>query len=199
MDAATLARIFEPFFTTKERGTGLGLATVYGIVEQHGGAVHAESALGVGTTFRLHFPLVQEPAVVPAPPRPEPATPGGSETILLAEDAVPLRAFVTETLAALGYRIIGVPDGEEAVREYERRPDEIALVVLDVVMPKLGGLAAYERMRAIRPGVRMLFMTGYAPDAIQLADLVGTTGLRLLEKPFSSRDLGLAVRRAIDG
>ena len=198
MDAATLARVFEPFFTTKPQGTGLGLATVYGIVDQHGGSVRAESIVGRGTTMRVHFPIDEQASVHHASRRPEGNAPGGTETILVAEDAAPLRSLVTSTLRSLGYRVISAEDGEQAVREFEQRPSEISLVVLDVVMPRLGALGAYERMRAIRPDVKVLFTTGYAPEATQLADLVERERLRILEKPFSSQVLGLRVREVID-
>ena len=128
----------------------------------------------------------------------EPIAPGGTETILLAEDAAPLRALVSSTLSGLGYRVIATADGEQAVREYAQHKDEIGLVVMDVVMPRLGAIEAYERMRAIDPAVKVLFTTGYAPEATQLARLIEEGGLHLLEKPFSSRALGLSVRRAID-
>jgi PAS domain S-box-containing protein len=205
MDAATLARVFEPFFTTKAQGTGLGLATVYGIVNQHGGSVRAESVVGRGTTMRVHFPIdatrsstEESSSVRPASRRPEANAPGGTETILVAEDAAPLRSLVTSTLRSLGYRVIAAEDGEQAVREFEQRASEISLVVLDVVMPRLGALGAYERMRAIRPDVKVLFTTGYAPEATQLADLVERERLRILEKPFSSQVLGMRVREVID-
>jgi signal transduction histidine kinase/CheY-like chemotaxis protein len=198
MDERTLARVFEPFFTTKEQGTGLGLATVYGIVEQHGGAVHAESALGEGTTLRVHFPLESRTDAIAKPAAHESIIPRGRETILVAEDAAPLRALLASTLTELGYHVIETADGEEAVRAFERQARDIALVVLDVVMPKLGALEAYERMRAIDPTVKALFTTGYAPDAARLGDLVNGTSVRVLEKPFTSHFLGLSLRRAID-
>ncbi len=198
MDTATLARIFEPFFTTKEQGTGFGLATVYGIVRQHAGFVHVDSLPGRGATFRVFFPLHEQAGVLAEAPKPEPAARGGNETILVAEDSASLRALLTSTLTGFGYRVLAVEDGEQAVREYEQHALEVALVVLDVVMPKLGGLDAYARMRAVRPDVKVLLMTGYAPDAIQLGELLDQGRLRLLEKPFSSQTLGMSVRETID-
>ncbi|HEY1691266.1 MAG TPA: PAS domain-containing protein [Polyangiaceae bacterium] len=199
MDTPTMARVFEPFFTTKERGTGLGLATVHGIVEQHGGAVHVESTPGAGTTFLVHVPLADAYAPVERVEDVAPAPRGGTETVLLAEDAPALRELVTTTLTELGYRVLSTGDGEEAVRVYTAQPDAIALVVLDVVMPKMGAIPAYERMRALRPGVRVLFTTGYAPESTQLAALLEAGSVQLLEKPYSWPALALAVRRAIDG
>jgi PAS domain S-box-containing protein len=206
MDARTRARAFEPFFTTKATGTGLGLATVYGIVEQHGGFVHLESETGRGTRLRVYLPLAQ--SVRPAAPTQPPPAHGelqsppsselrGSETILVAEDEPAIRSLVALTLTDLGYRVIATSDGEEAVRAYEQHASEIALVVLDVVMPRMGAPEAYARMQAIRPDVRVLFATGYAPEATQLAELIERTRVPIIEKPFSSRALAEKVRSAI--
>jgi PAS domain S-box-containing protein len=210
MDASTRARAFEPFFTTRENGTGLGLATVYGIVQQHGGFVHLQSAPGHGTTLRICLPLAPSslaPVVtIPAPAAPlDVAAPGaddeprGRETILLAEDEPAIRSLVAMTLTELGYRVLVASDGEEAVREFARRSGEIALVMLDVVMPRMGAPEAYEKMRAIRPDVKVLFATGYAPEATQLAELIEKTRVPVIEKPFGVRTLAERVRAAIDG
>jgi len=206
MDARTRVRAFEPFFTTKATGTGLGLATVYGIVEQHGGFVQLESEAGRGTTLRVYLPLTQ--SVRPAAPTQPPPTRGdtsappssqlrGTETILLAEDEPAIRSLVALTLTDLGYRVIATSDGEEAVRAFEKNAAEIALVVLDVVMPRMGAPEAYARMQAIRPGVRVLFSTGYAPEATQLAELIERTQVPIIEKPFTARALAEKVRSAI--
>ncbi len=200
MDEATLARVFEPFFTTKREGTGLGLSTVHGIVEQHHGFLHVTSALGEGTTVRAYLPqagdaIVRERAL--SHPR-ELEARGGSELILVAEDEAPLRALVVRTLQERGYRVIEAHDGEDAVRQFERRAQEISLAVLDVVMPRLDARQVYERIRAVRPDVRVLFTTGYAPDSTRLAELLATTEIPLLEKPFTGQSLAFAVRNAID-
>ena len=174
MDEATRAHVFEPFFTTKPDGTGLGLATAYGIVQQHGGFMHIESAPGAGTTFRVFLPMTGDDAqaVESFPRARHGGIPRGHETILLAEDEPALRSLVTTTLSELGYRVISTSDGEEAVREYTRRAKEIALVVMDVVMPRLDAREAYLRMRVIRPDVKVLFATGYAPESTRLAELL---------------------------
>jgi two-component system cell cycle sensor histidine kinase/response regulator CckA len=201
MDAATSARIFEPFFTTKRDGTGLGLSTVYGIVQQHGGFLHVDSTLGVGTTFRVLLPLAEGVAAPAAPARLDGAGKGarGRERILVAEDEPALRRLVTTALTDLGYSVITTADGEEAVREYGRWSSEIALVVLDVVLPRLEARQVYERMRAIRPDVKVLFTTGYAPESARLRDLLEGGRIPLLEKPFTPSMLAARVRAAIDG
>jgi PAS domain S-box-containing protein len=200
MDEATLARVFEPFFTTKREGTGLGLAMVYGIVEQHGGFVHVESAIGRGTTFHVYFPRTHDEIAPSAGPRTArgPAGRGGHEAILLAEDEPALRALAATTLTALGYQVVATRDGEEAVREFERKDGQFALVVLDVVMPRLGAREAYDRMRKVAPGVRVLFTTGYAPASTRIGEIIADDAVPLLEKPFTPEALGAAVRDAID-
>jgi PAS domain S-box-containing protein len=202
MDAATLTHIYEPFFTTKREGTGLGLATVYGIVQQHGGFLDVTSAPGVGTTFRVFLPLTTE--VTPGATRvngaslPVPRELRGSEVVLVAEDEPSLRALVTITLTELGYRVIAARDGAEAVREFEARAADIALVMLDVVMPRLDAREAYEQIRVIRPDVRVLFTTGYAPASTRLAQLLEGGTVPVLEKPFTPAALAAKVRSAID-
>jgi CheY-like chemotaxis protein len=199
MDDATRLRVFEPFFTTKPEGTGLGLATVYGIVRQHGGFVHVESAPGQGTTFRVFLPVSDDPAEVPSSiVSSHQRRLRGTETILLAEDEASLRTLVSTTLTELGYRVVATADGDEAVREYERLGPGIALVLLDVVMPRLDARAAYERIAAIRPDVRVLFMTGYAPESTRLAELIERGGLPVIEKPFTPSALAAKVRSVLD-
>ena len=201
MDAATRERVFEPFFTTKREGTGLGLATAYGIVQQHGGFVHVESAPGDGSTFRVFLPLVEGEAQLQGAPSPGRIAPSGRghESILVAEDEPALRSLVTTTLSELGYEVIATADGEEAVREYARRSSDIALVILDVVLPRLDARQVYERMRAIRADVKVLFTTGYAPESTRLGELLDDARIPLLEKPFTPSTLAARVRTAIDG
>jgi PAS domain S-box-containing protein len=201
MDDATRTRIFEPFFTTKPEGTGLGLSTVYGIAAQHGGFVHVESSPGGGTTLRVFLPQADVSASsleIRGAPRSEPGA-RGHESILLAEDEPALRSLVTTTLNELGYRVIATGDGEEAVREYERQSGDIDLVVLDVVLPRLDARQAYERMRVIRPDVKVLFTTGYAPESTRMGELLEGARIPLLEKPFTPAALAARVRSAIDG
>jgi len=202
MDAATMARIYEPFFTTKREGTGLGLATVYGIVQQHGGFLDVESTPGAGTTFRVYLPrttdLAQHAPKLNGANAPVPRELRGTEVVLVAEDEPSLRALVTITLTDLGYHVIATRDGAEAVREFETHAADIALVVLDVVMPRLDAREAYERIRVIRPDVRVLFTTGYAPASTRLAQLLESGTVPVLEKPFTPVALATKVRSAID-
>jgi two-component system cell cycle sensor histidine kinase/response regulator CckA len=196
MDDATRARAFEPFFTTKPEGTGLGLATVYGIVKQHQGCLDMESIPGVGTTVRVLLPLTGQSAP-PLHPKSDAPLARGKETLLIAEDEAPLRAILARTLEELGYRVIEAEDGERALLEFERRAGEIDLVLLDVVMPKLGGPESYARMKAIHPATRVLFTTGYAPHSAQVNALVEREGHLVLGKPFKLQELTEKVREAL--
>ncbi len=199
MDEATRTRAFEPFFTTKAEGTGLGLATVYGIVQQHGGFTHMRSAPAAGTTVSVHIPrLGGHTLTVPPSIRGVTIDTRGTETILLAEDEPALRALAAKTLTELGYSVIVTADGEEAVREYELHARDIALVVLDVIMPRMGARQAYDKIRSIRPDAKVLFTTGYAPEATRLSELIEGGRTQVLEKPFTPGELAACVRSAID-
>jgi PAS domain S-box-containing protein len=199
MDASTLDRIFEPFFTTKEpgKGTGLGLATVYGIVRQHGGFVHVHSEPGMGSTFHAYFPVSTE--VPAAPARVENSLPvhGGTETLLVAEDHDGLRQLALETLTNLGYSVVLAADGEQALQKFQVHRDRIDLAVLDVVLPKLSGPEIYARIREVRPDLPAIFATGYSSDIALLHKII-EQGLPVLQKPYSSRDLACRVRETLD-
>jgi two-component system NtrC family sensor kinase len=198
MDEKTRERIFEPFFTTKgpEKGTGLGLAMVYGIVKQHDGFIHVYSEPGKGTTFRVYFPEVDAPAdakVVAS----QGVAHGGSETILLAEDNESVRRLTEQTLVSYGYKVLIACDGEEALDIFRRHGKEIAMAVLDVVMPKMGGKQAYDEMAMISPGVKVLFLSGYSANAIH-ESFVLLPGISFLQKPFSPDALARKVREVLD-
>ncbi len=198
MDAATLDRIFEPFFTTKEvgKGTGLGLATIYGIVRQHNGFVHVYSELGLGSTFRVYLPAVDVAVDVSAAEAQQPVR-GGTETLLIAEDHEGLRHLAVETLSALGYEVIVTNDGEQALAEFQRNRSRISLCLLDVVMPKLSGPEVYERICADSPNFPVVFATGYSAD-IALLQKAQAKGLPILQKPYAPRDLARKIREVLD-
>jgi two-component system, cell cycle sensor histidine kinase and response regulator CckA len=198
MDAETLDHIFEPFFTTKEvgKGTGLGLATVYGIVKQHDGIIEVDSKPDVGTTFRIYLPVGSGMAQAPAK-KAEGAVKGGTETVLIAEDHEGLREAAQEMLEALGYHILLATTGAEAVKIFEKDFDKIDIVLLDVVMPTMDGPRAFEKMAAIKPHLRAIFTTGYTTEVESLAALVGRE-VQVLHKPYSSKELGQKVRSLLD-
>lgn len=199
MDEETQKRAFEPFFTTKgpDKGTGLGLAVVYGIVKQHGGFIHLYSEPGKGTTFRIYFPAVDAPPDRKAAVA-ERATRGGSETILVAEDEESVRDLLEQTLKSYGYRVLAARDGAEAVEVFRRHREEIAMVVLDVIMPRMGGKEAYDKMVEMVPGLKALFLSGYSENAVHNA-FVLLPGLAFLQKPFGLGALARKVREVLDG
>ncbi|HRX87179.1 MAG TPA: PAS domain S-box protein, partial [Phycisphaerae bacterium] len=185
MDEATQARLFEPFFTTKQRGqgTGLGLATVYGIVKQAEGHIHVYSEIGHGSTFRVYFPAIA--ATVPEPETPAPApAPEGSGTILLCEDDESVRLLMEQLIAGAGYTVITAGNGEEALNlaKAQRRP--IDLLVTDVVMPGMHGRALAEKLRALRPALKVLYVSGYTANVIAHHGLIENE-IELIEKPFT--------------
>lgn len=192
MDEATLARVFEPFFTTKKTGTGLGLAVVHGVVGRHKGFLHAESKPNQGTTICVYLPLSTEalPSVTTAP---GPAV--GAERVLVADDEPIVRKLTERMLRQLGYEVVGVGDGEEAVRAFERQPDAFDLVVLEVMMPKVSGPDAHLQMLAIRPGLKAIFVSGYAGVPPEPPPGGSATPLRTLQKPFTAIELEEEIRR----
>ncbi|MBE0568058.1 MAG: PAS domain S-box protein [Deltaproteobacteria bacterium] len=199
MDEKTRDRVFEPFFTTKgsDKGTGLGLAMVYGIVKQHGGFVHLYSEPGEGTVFKLYFPAIDaQPDAVPKK-RKEEVVRGGKETILLGEDEEAIRSLLKQTLKVLGYNVLVARNGEEAI-EIFRGNKEIALAVLDVVMPRKGGMEAFKEIRRQDPRMKVIFMSGYSADQIH-DSYVLTSGMPFLQKPFGPTILARKIREVLDG
>ncbi|MFO0604805.1 MAG: PAS domain-containing protein [Polyangiales bacterium] len=199
MDGATRAHIFEPFFTTKGvgKGTGLGLSVVDGIVAQAGGHIEVESEVGVGTTFLVRLPIV---ARRDASERPRPAQrgAGGRETVLVAEDDDGVRRLVRSSLESLGYRVLAARDGESALAAARSHDGPIHLLVTDVVMPHVSGREVVDRLRATRPPIRVLFLSGYADDAM-VRHGVAAGDEPFLAKPFTTQQLARAVRGALDG
>jgi two-component system, cell cycle sensor histidine kinase and response regulator CckA len=189
-------RAFEPFFTTKglDQGTGLGLSTVYGIVQQHGGLIHIRSELGQGATFEIY--LSADSRLVPdAGEKIGTAAPGGRETILLAEDEELVRRAVVQMLQRAGYRVITASNGLEAIRLLRELSQPVHLALLDVVMPELGGPEAWEQIRSLRPGLRVLFASGYA-DSRYLSRL--PPDAEVVQKPFRVEELLGRIRRKLD-
>jgi signal transduction histidine kinase/CheY-like chemotaxis protein len=196
MAPETQRQIFEPFFTTKAEGTGLGLATVYGVVKQTGGYVWVYSEAGRGTTFKIYLPRVDEtPDVKDAAPVAE--TGRGHETVLVVEDAEALRAMVRELLEERGYRVLLAEDGEAAVALAGVDQGPIDLLLSDVVMPKLSGPDVARRVTELRPEIRVLLMSGYSNGAVSHQGVLGP-GVSLLQKPFTGEALARAVREALD-
>ncbi len=197
MSDAVKARLFEPFFTTKARGkgTGLGLATCYGIVRQFGGHIGVYSELGTGTTFRIYFPRVDRAAHVEEQP-PQPLH-GGSETILLVEDEQAVRRIVIRILERLGYQVLSAPSGEEALALWDRERPAIDLLLTDVVLPGMGGRELVEQFRMRCPHVKVLFASGYSDDVL-LQQRLTELGDALLSKPFTLESLTVKVRDVLD-
>jgi two-component system cell cycle sensor histidine kinase/response regulator CckA len=194
-------RIFEPFFTTKElgKGTGLGLATVHGIVTQNGGRVLVESQPGLGTTFEVRFPrtLVDARSNAAPSPVPVPAPARGSETILVIEDDPRVRAVTVRALRAAGHRVMVAGNGAEALGIAEGSPGGIHLVVTDVVMPGMSGRAVVDALRSRRPGLPALFVSGYPQEVIARRGVLDT-GIEFLAKPFTPSSLVARVRAILD-
>ena len=199
IDAQVKAHIFEPFFTTKEKGkgTGLGLATVYGIVKQSDGSIWVDSEPGQGTTFKIYLPRVEAAAEPPAPKPMPPASVRGSETILLAEDEEAVRNLMRRVLEAHGYTLLVAADGQEALRLADGHKGPIHLLLTDIVMPNLGGRQLAERVVSARHATKVLYLSGYTDDAIVHHGVL-EPGIAFLEKPFTPQGLARKVRELLD-
>jgi len=199
MDEETKARIFEPFFTTKEqgKGTGLGLATVYGIVKQSGGFIWLYSEPGHGTTFKIYLPRVEGAADALTPPVGTAEVPRGTETVLIVEDEEAVRALAKTALTRKGYRVLEAANGGEALLRCESEQAPIHLLVTDVVMPGLGGAGLAQRLAPLRPDMKVLFISGYADRAAARHGTI-QPGAAYLEKPFSLEALARKVREVLD-
>ncbi|OLC41470.1 MAG: hypothetical protein AUH74_05820 [Nitrospirae bacterium 13_1_40CM_4_62_6] len=199
MDATTQARIFEPFFTTKEpgKGTGLGLSTVYGVVKQSGGYIWVYSELGRGTTFKIYLPRVEDELEARALSHGPAETLQGSETILLAEDEDMVRALARRILTSHGYTVLEARDGTECLQICQAHTGTIHLLMTDVVMPGLSGRAVADRVAPLRPDMKVLYLSGYADNAVVHHGLLDS-GRAFLQKPFSPRTLAHKVREVLD-
>ena len=202
MDDEVKSRIFEPFYTTKGpgKGTGLGLATVYGVVKQSGGTTVVESAPGEGTTFRVYLPMeegdvdeVRPKTVVPAQP---PAR--RTETVLIVEDEEIVRELVCEVLSEHGYDVLCAPNGAEAMRMNAEHRGRIALLITDVVMPQMGGLELSRRLTALRPDLKVLYVSGYSEDDMNEQGVL-SPDVEFLEKPFTPQAITRKVREILTG
>lgn len=199
MDKEILAHIFEPFFTTKgpEKGTGLGLSTVYGIVKQSGGYISAYSELNRGTTLFIYLPVTAGDTEQNVREAKSIDSMHGTETILLVEDAAALRTLTQKILESCGYTVLEAENGEQAIKVVEKYPGSIDLLLTDVIMPHMSGPALAEYLLTVRPGIKVLFMSGYTDDAIADNGLL-RTGTTLLEKPFTMQALAGKIREVLE-
>ncbi|MBI4165217.1 MAG: response regulator [Acidobacteria bacterium] len=199
MDAETQSHIFEPFFTTKEtgKGTGLGLATVYGIVKQIGGDIWVYSELGRGTTFKIYFPQVEEAERAVQPPKVVSASQRGSETIIVVEDEEPVRSLVRRVLESKGYAVLTASTAEEATRICEQQEGKISLLLTDVVMPGMSGRKLAQHLGFSRPEMKILYMSGYTDNAIVHHGVLDP-GTAFLQKPFTPDAILRKVREVLD-
>ena len=197
MDAAIREHIFEPFFTTKEvgKGTGLGLSTVYGIIRQSGGWIDVWSEAGVGSSFKIYLPRLDRRST-PEETGTAVPTERGNETLLLVEDQQAVRSYAGAALKGYGYRVIEACDGNEAIAAAENYAGEIHLLLSDVVMPGISGKDLAERLKEVRPGLKVLFMSGYTADVIAQRGVLDRS-VAFLHKPFSPMELAAKVRSVL--
>jgi CheY-like chemotaxis protein len=199
MDEETRQRIFEPFFTTKDvgKGTGLGMAVVYGIVKQHDGLVTVYSEPGQGATFRIYLPVNETSAAAMKAAVAEEPPGRGSETILLAEDDKMVRDMIVRMLENFGYTVITAIDGEDAVQQFARNRDRIGLLLFDLIMPKKTGKDAYDEIREMRPDIKVIFQSGYDPDMVRRKTLL-EQNVPVLYKPVPMAALLKKLRSVLD-
>lgn len=199
MDAETQSQIFEPFFTTKDagKGTGLGLATVYGIVKQSAGSIHVYSEPGRGTTFRIYLPRVDQPLAEVTPAPETAASLNGWETVLVVEDDPEVRRLICEVLRARGYQVLESTKGEEAIRIARTLPGPLQLVVADVILPEMSGPEVVRQVQDAKPGIRALFISGYTDEAVLRHGMLDA-GVMFLSKPFVPEALARKVREVLE-
>jgi two-component system, cell cycle sensor histidine kinase and response regulator CckA len=200
IDPEIQAQIFEPFFTTKgrDKGTGLGLATVYGVVKQSNGYIALDSEKGRGASFKIYLPRIEQPIAAKTPSTEAPLTVRGSETVLLVEDAEPLRMLAQLFLKENGYQVLTAADGSEAQRVAAQHSGPIHLLITDVVMPGINGRVLAERLAPNNPAMKVLYISGYT-DTFIAGHGVLEEGIHLLHKPFTEEALIRKVREVLDG
>ncbi|MCX6356684.1 MAG: response regulator, partial [Candidatus Aureabacteria bacterium] len=200
MDRETLEYIFEPFFTTKEtgKGTGLGLATVYGIVKQHGGNVYVDSEEGIGTTFKIYLPRISGAVDAAAHKGREDKLTGGSESVLLVEDDRSILDITSRALRSQGYQVITAENGKHALEVAKTHNGRIAILVTDVIMPIMGGKELADMLVATNKGMKIIFVSGY-PDTSVVSQRIVKEGLCFLQKPYTVQSLLEKVRAVLDG
>ena len=198
MSYETRQNIFEPFFTTKERGrgTGLGLSTVYGIVKQNGGYIDVQSEPGKGATFSIYLPRIDEVPAVRGGDESAATRVRGSETILVVEDHEGVRSLIVGTLELCGFQVLQAADGLEALRQAKQHAGTIDLLLTDVIMPGMNGKEVADQMAASRPGIKVLFISGYSGDVIAHHGVLDA-GVAYLPKPFTPDTLAAKVREML--
>jgi CheY-like chemotaxis protein len=198
MDEKTRENIFEPFFTTKEvgKGTGLGLAMVYGTIKQHNGFINVYSEPGKGTTFKIYLPLA-ESGVQVTEKRESGSMPSGTETILLVEDNEAVRSSIKALLEEFGYNVIKAADGDQAITICRENIDFVQLVISDVIMPRQSGKEVYDELKKIRPDIKVLFISGYPADILTKKGIVGE-GINFISKPINPEVFLRKIREVLD-
>jgi len=196
MDEKTLKRVFDPFFTTKdkERGAGLGLASAYGIIKNHDGIITAESARGKGTTFHIYLPASDKPVIVDH--KDDQKILVGTETILLVDDEEMIIDVGAQILQKLGYEVLTARHGKEAIEVYQQNRQKVAMVILDLIMPEMGGGETYDRLKEIDPNVKVLLASGYSLDG-QATEILNRGCNGFIQKPFSIKSLSEKLRKII--
>ncbi len=200
IDRATIDRIFEPFFTTKElgKGTGLGLAVVYGAVQTHHGFVDVESEVGRGTTFHLYFPLHEQGIELEnAKAREDVEAQGGTETILVVEDEELLLDLLQSLLESKGYKVLTAKDGAEAVRQYAQHKEEIAVVLTDIGLPKLGGREVFFQLQALNQNVKVILASGFLEPKVK-SEMFKAGAKEFIQKPYMPNEILKKTREVID-
>jgi CheY-like chemotaxis protein len=196
MDEKTMNRVFDPFFTTKEkeRGTGFGLASAYGIIKNHDGIIAVESAKDKGTTFHVYLPASDKPVIEEQ--MDEHIISAGSETVLVVDDEATIIDVSVQMLKELGYKVLPAHNGKEAIEIFKQNTDKVAIVILDLIMPGMGGGEVYERLKEIDPTVKVLLSSGYSING-QVAEILNRGCDGFIQKPFKLNELSFKLREII--